>query len=438
MRQNEQVNVENDLQIETYLKRLWPLNRSITGNAVRATHDILGELLDLERIEVPTGTKCFDWCVPDEWNVEDAYVLDPDGLKIIDFKDNNLHLVGYSTPFEGTLSLDDLQDHLYSLPQQPTAIPYITSYYEKRWGFCMAHEQRAKLKNGKYKVVIRGSLRPGAMTMSQAVLTGSSEKEVLLSTYTCHPSMANNELSGPVVLAFLYRRLKQIKNRRLTYRFLFVPETIGTIAYLSKFGSRLVRDVVAGYVATCAGTSEPFTYKRSRQGISLADRAAAYVLKRYTNSPLFLDFSPRGSDERQYCSPGFDLPVGVIARSIFGQYSEYHTSLDNLDFISAEAIKETVSVYFSLLMLLDKNNIYERTEPFCEPNLGKRGLYPTEGAQKKSEFVNALMWVLNMCDGKTDVLKIAERSSVDFWDLVTACERAEQHGLIRVSQDKHE
>jgi len=425
---------ETPEELNGWLKRLWPILRSITGNGVRRTHDLLSELLPLERIEIPSGTKCFDWVVPKEWNVDAAYVLTPAGQRILDIEINNLHLVNYSIPFRGKVSREELDAHLFSLPEKPDAIPYVTSYYSPRWGFCIAHSMREKLEDGEYEVVIDSRFSDGSMTMSEAVLRGESSREVLISTYTCHPSMANNELSGPLLAAFLYRRLARVKNRRLTYRFIFLPETIGSIAYLQKNAKALQDNVIAGYVATCVGDSAPFTYKRSRRGNTLADRAAEHVLVNYAREqPRFQNFSPRGSDERQYCSPGFDLPVGVIARSIFHLYPEYHTSLDNLDFICAESLLASIDAYFAVCMLLDRNITYRRTHPFCEPHLGKYDLYPNIGAGKKSDSINELLWLLNLADGQHDLLAMSERTGLGFWKFDTAAKICEEKGLVTQS-----
>ncbi|WP_078125517.1 DUF4910 domain-containing protein [Leptospira alexanderi] len=429
----KEIERESIQEIDSYLYRLWPILRSITGNGVRLTHDILSEILPLKRIEVPSGTVAYDWTVPEEWVIRDAYVIDPDGIKILDIKENNLYLVNYSTAFSGIISKEELDTHLYSLPDKPDAIPYVTSYYERKWGFCISHKQRQNLKEGNYQVYIDAEHIQGSLTMSESVLPGKETKEVLISTYTCHPSMGNNELSGPLVASFLYKRLASIPERRYTYRFVFLPETIGSITYLSLHGDALKKNIEAGFVVSCIGNPSPFTYKKSRLGNSLADRVAIYNLSKYSNvEPLIKEFTPRGSDERQYCSPGFNLPVGVIARSIYHCYPEYHTSLDNLDFISAQTIQSSIDAYFTICMSLDKNLTYTRTSPYCEPQLGKKGLYPNVGACKKGDFVNALLWLLNLADGKNDLLSIAEISGVDYWFLTEVADKCIENDLIQV------
>lgn len=418
-------------EIAHYFDRLWPILRSITGEGVRQTHDILGELVALKRHEIPTGTNVLDWIVPKEWVVREAYVVTPHGQRILDIESNNLHLLNYSVPFRGELSRAQLDEHLYSLPDQPGAIPYVTSYYAPRWGFCLPHSQRQALAEGTYQVVVDTAHSDGSLTLSEAVLPGESEQEVLLSTYTCHPSLANNELSGPLVTAFLYRRLAAWKRRRLTYRFVFLPETIGSIAYLQLRGEHLKRQLIAGYVLTCIGDDAPFTYKRSRQGDSVADRAALYTLKGLEN-PKIHNFFPQGSDERQYCSPGFDLPVGSLMRSMYGTYPEYHTSYDDRSFVSFTALQESVSVYETMLRTLDNNRSYRNLEPFGEPNLGRRGLYSPRGAAFPPEHVTAILWVLNYSDGKHDLLDIAERSGLDFTTLTGAAASCLEAGLLEV------
>ena len=418
-------------QIEALFDRLWPLLRSLTGEGVRATHDILSEYLPLQRIEVPSGTRVFDWVVPKEWVVRRAYIVAPDGRPILDVADNNLRLVNYSVPFRGTLSRAVLDKHLHSRPDMPDAIPYVTSYYEPRWGFCLSENERTALPDGDYEIVVDTELKDGALTISEAVLPGLEADEVLISTYTCHPSLANNELSGPLVAAMLYRRLAAWPERRLTYRFVFAPETIGAIAYLSLRGDHLRERLVAGYVATCCGLGTHFTYKRSRRGDSLADRAALHALKSLRADHRVRDFTPTGSDERQYCSPGFNLPVGSLIRGAYGEYPEYHTSLDNKSLIDFPALCGTVEAYEAMCRTLDRNETFENVLPYGEPQLGRRGLYPTLGAVDQAERVQAMMWVLNLSDGDHDLLSIAERSGLAIDQLWPAAIVAEEAGILR-------
>jgi aminopeptidase-like protein len=369
--------------------------------------------------------------VPPEWVVHDAHVIDPAGRRILDFRENNLHLLGYSAPFRGVLSRAELDEHLHSLPEQPSAIPYRTSYYAPRWGFCLAHEQRERLPEGDYEVVVDTELRAdGSLTIGEAFLPGEEAGEVLVSTYTCHPSLANNELSGPLVSAFLCQRVAGWPRRRLGYRFVFVPETIGAIAYLSSHGDHLRDRLVAGYVVTCIGDPAPFTLKRSRRGNSLADRAAEYVLAELPKSRI-VDFFPSGSDERQYCSPGFNLPVASVMRSMYTTYPAYHTSLDNRDFVSFAAMAESVDVYERILRTLDTNVRLVNTAPYGEPQLGRRGLYPSLGAARTvDERVEAMLWVLNQSDGEHDLLQIAVRSGVPMEEIAAAADDLTRGGLL--------
>ena len=423
--------METTEEIARYFDRLWPLLRSITGEGVRRTHDILAELIPLTRIEIPSGTEVFDWTVPKEWVVREAYVIAPNGKRIFDIKDNNLHILNYSIPFKGKVTRAELDAHLHSLPESPDAIPYVTSYYSPRWGFCLSQRQRDALSDGDYFVCIDSDLIDGSMTLGEAVLPGEEEAEVLISTYTCHPSLANNELSGPLVAAFLYRRLAALRSRRLTYRFVYLPETIGSVTYLSLHGDHLRKRLVAGFVVTCVGDAGPFTYKRSRRGDSLADRAAIHVLTRRKVANTILDFFPDGgSDERQYCSPGFNLPVGSLMRSMYGRYRGYHTSLDNRDFISFEAMAGSVDVYFDIMRVLESNVTYCGLAPYGEPQLGKRGLYGTLGGQEMPNLTSAMLWLLNYADGEHDLLSVAERSGHDVELLNTAAKACVAAGLL--------
>jgi aminopeptidase-like protein len=422
-------------ELEAYFDRLWPLLRSITGDGVRQTHGILGELLPLTRFEIPTGTEVFDWTVPPEWVVREAYVAAPDGQRLLDVHENNLHLVNYSAPFRGRLSRRELEQYLYSRPDLPQAVPYVTSYYDRRWGFCISHDDRLRLPEGDYDIVVDTDLIDGSLTISEAVLPGETPQEILISTYTCHPSLANNELSGPLVAAFLYRQLAALEARRLTYRFVFLPETIGSVAYLAMRGDHLLERLVAGYVVTCVGDAGPFTYKRSRRRNSIADRAALHCLRRWPEARI-VDFFPSGSDERQYCSPGFDLPVGSIMRTMYGKYPEYHTSLDDKSLISFAAMRETIELYARTCRVIDRNRSYVSLKPLGEPQLGKRGLYPTIGGQAGTERIEALLWLLNYSDGKHDLLAIADRSGIDFEVLAEAADKCIEHRLLQALDEE--
>lgn len=418
--------------LEKYFDRLWPLNRSLTGNANRETLGILSEIIDLKISEIPSGTECFDWKVPPEWNVKEAWIKDGSGKIIVDFRKNNLHLLGYSTGFSGKMELKLLKEHLYSLPAQPDVIPYLTSYYKRKWGFCITYRQLKELSEDTYEVFIDADLNEnGSMTIAEAVIKGETEEEVLLSTYICHPSMANNELSGPLVTAFIFNELKKSGRKKYTYRFLFLPETIGAVYYLSVNGEELKKKLIAGYVVTCAGDRGNFTYKRSRNGNSAADRAAEIMLKQKEKEYIIEDFFPTGSDERQYCSPGYDLPVGSLMRTRYGKYNEYHTSADNKEFISFERMEDTVRMYLDIINVIEKNAYYKNLKPYCEPQLGKYGLYPEIGSDKDTaETVSSLMWALNLSDGMNDLITISEKSGTEFEKIAEACEILEKKGIL--------
>lgn len=420
------------IELERFFDRLFPINRSLTGEGNRESLKILSEIVDLKLYEVPSGTECFDWTVPPEWNVKEAWIKDNSGTTIVNFKDLNLHLLGYSIPFKGQLPLDELKSHLFSIAAMPETVPYLTSYYQERWGFCLKHSQLTSLKEDTYNVLIDAELNAnGSMTYGEAFIQGESDEEVLLSTYICHPSMANNELSGPLVTSFIYKLLKGRK-LRYSYRFLFLPETIGAIYYLSRFGDKLKDKLIAGFVVTTIGDKGAFTYKRSRQGNSLSDNAVEMVLSQTETEYTIEDFFPNGSDERQYCSPGFNLPVGSLMRTRYLKYKEYHTSDDNKSFISFDAMEKSVEKYIEVINVIEKNRIYINQSPFCEPLLGKRGLYPTLGSQQEvQEYVNATLWLLNLSDGTNDLISISKKSKINFSLLSQIAGKLLEHGLIK-------
>lgn len=423
-------------ELENYFDRLWPITRSLTGAGNRETLKILSEIADLSITEVPSGTECLDWNVPPEWTIKEAWIKDSRGRKIVDMADNNLHILGYSEPFSGKITYKDLKPHLYTLPDQPGLIPYLTSYYQRRWGFCLSHNQFLQLdKKETYEVYVDSSLdEKGSMTVAEAVIEGKTDKEILLSTYICHPSMANNELSGPLVTAFLYRELKKQSNLKYTYRFLFAPETIGCLYNLSQKGTYWNDHLKAGFVVTCVGDSGNFTYKRSRQGNSLTDRASETVLDQTEKKYQILDFVPRGSDERQYCSPGFNLPVGSLMRTKHGDYPEYHTSGDNKSFIDFTGMENSVLKYLKIIEVLEKNETYINTQPYGEPQLGKRGLYPTLSQKTKSNYIEAMMWILNLADGDHDLISISKESNISIDDLLPVIHRLLKKGLLKTGE----
>jgi aminopeptidase-like protein len=410
---------------------LFPINRSLTGPGVRETLAYLQRLLpDLVVHSIASGERAFDWVVPDEWTVRDAYVTDERGERIIDFRESNLHLVGYSEPVDRWITLDQLQGHLHSLPQQPDAIPYITSYYQRRWGFCVSHRQREALQPGRYHVVIDADLRPGYLNYGELILPGKVDREILLSTYICHPSMANNEIAGPVVTSALARWLSS-KLRRFRYRIVFIPETIGSIVYLSRNLEEMKKATIAGFVITCCGDDRAFSFLGSRFGNTLADRAARHVLSRHYAGYREYPFLKRGSDERQYCSPGIDLPVVSIMRSKYGEYPQYHTSLDDLSFISPTGLAGAFGAIKRTIELIETNRVY-RTKILCEPQLSNRGLYPTLSTLETAKTVETMMNVLAYADGDHDLLAIADRIDVGFHECASIAKALHAEDLLEI------
>jgi aminopeptidase-like protein len=400
-------------EIYRFAEEAYPICRSITGDGVRETLKILQRTIPLEIREVPTGTAVFDWTVPREWNVRDAWIKNPRGEKVVDFKRHNLHLLGYSVPVDETLSLVELKEHLYTLPERPDAIPYRTSYYQDRWGFCLPHAELASWEDGEYEVRIDTTLEDGHLTYGELFLEGATEETVLFSTHICHPSLANDNLSGLGVCTHLASLLADV-DRRYSYRFLFLPGTIGAITWLAT-QEEDARRVAHGLVAANLGDPGKFHYKRSRQGRAEIDRAALRVLEDAGDPFEAIDFVPFGYDERQYCSPGFDLAVGSLTRTPWGRYAEYHTSGDNLDLVRPESLGTSLRRYLEVVCVLEENRRYKNLNPCCEPQLGKRGLYRTIGGSDAGrERELALLWVLNQSDGSMTLLDIAERSGLAF------------------------
>ena len=411
--------------------KLFPIPRSLSGEGVRETLRYLRTIIpDLEMKEIPSGSQVGDWTVPDEWNVREAWIADATGKKIIDFTECNLHLVGYSIPFSGEMTREELEPHLYSLPEQPDAIPYVTSYYERRWGFCLTQNQRDKLGNGPFTVHIDADLSPGSLTYGELVIEGESQKEVLLSTYVCHPSMANNELSGPVVATALARWLANLDKRKYTYRVLFLPETIGAIAYLSEHLEHLKDHVVAGWVLTCMGDDRDYSYVPSRLGDTLADRISRRVLEALPNGFVEYSFLDRGSDERQWCAPGADLPVCSVMRSKYAAYPEYHTSLDNLDVISSAGLQGGFDVIQRCIEILEKNTFWMATT-LGEPQMGKRGLYSTISLKNSAASTREMMNVLAYCDGQHDDELIQAQTGLSAEQTSAILDTLLAEGLIR-------
>ena len=418
-------------EIHGLCSKLFNINRSITGDGVRQTLAILKEFMpDLSITEVPTGTSVFDWTIPKEWKVKDAYIISPSGNKICSFKENNLHLVGYSTPIHTKLSLSELQNNLYSLPDWPTAIPYITSYYEERWGFCLTQQQRDCLEDGEYEVFIDSELFNGSLTYGELLIKGKTDKEIFISTYICHPSMANNELSGPTVTTFIANWLVGRADNRYSYRFVFIPETIGSITYLSRNKDYLKANVFAGFNVTCIGDNRDYSYLPSRNGETISDAVARHVLKHICPTYKSFKWTDRGSDERQYCAPGIDLPIASIMRTKYGAYNEYHTSLDDLTYVvTAEGLDGGYNALKSAIEALEQNK-YPKVNVFCEPQLGKRGLYPTLSTKSSGSDVRLMMDLITWSDGTKSLLEIAEICNVPIWELYPIVKKLSDHQLL--------
>jgi aminopeptidase-like protein len=421
--------------MHAFAAKLFPICRSITGNGVRETLAIIKRdiISDLAIHEVPSGTKCFDWEVPDEWNIRDAWLKGPAGDNVANFRDNNLHVVGYSVPIDERMPLARLRPHLHSNPEMPDAIPYVTSYYERRWGFCLRHAERSRLVDGEYHAFIDSTLEPGHLTYADLLIPGQSDREVLISTYVCHPSMANNELSGPVVAAFLARWIAGLPSRRLSYRFVFAPETIGAIVYLSRNLEHLKRHTVAGFNLTCIGDDRGYSYVSTRNGATLADRTVQHVMTHVAPAHIKYGWMDRGSDERQYGWPGVDLPVVAVMRSKFGAYPEYHTSLDDLSVVTPTGLAGGLAVLQRCIEALEANVVY-RTPFLCEPQIGRRGLYRTLGVGSTGEAAQMRLDIMSCADGEHDLLQIADAIGRPVWDLLPYVRELVAHDLLQAGQ----
>lgn len=417
------------------MRHLWPICRSLTGPGVRESLDIIEGQLPLERYATPSGQAVFDWRVPPEWRIRDAYIADESGARIVDFRENNLHVVQYSEPVDTVLDLAELQARLNSIPAQPDAIPYLSSYYRRSWGFCMTERQRQALKPGKYRCVIDSEFKSdGQLDFAQCVVRGASPDEIFFSTYLCHPSMANNELSGPVVQTKLFEILSRITGLRLSYRAAFTTETIGTLCYLERFGKSLKRSMQGGCVISCVGDPGPFTFVKSRIGNSISDQIFAHALAHKASSKKvsLRDWHPNGSDERQYCSPAFNFPMGSFSRSRFAEFPEYHTSLDNLEFVKECALQESLEFLVRVCQAFELSLYPIRVNPYGEPQLGKRGLYQSDRTSLDIPTTDR-MFILAYADGLHSMLQIAELSNRPIWELLDPLQSLIDANLITLS-----
>lgn len=416
-------------EIFSLIKELYPICRSITGEGVRETLKIISKTIPIQINEIKTGTKIFDWEIPKEWNVNDAYIIDPDGRKFAEFKKLNLHLLNYSIPFNGEVEFQELKKHLFTIPEQPELIPYRTSYYNENWGFCIAHNEFKNLSDGKYKVYIDTKLKSGVLNWGEYYIKGETEDEVLLTTHICHPSLCNDNLSGISILTHLVNTIQK-KKLKYSYRFLFIPGTVGSITWLAQNKNRLNK-IKYGLVMTLLGDSHNFTYKKSRRGDSLIDNAIKLISEINGNNIKIKEFIPFGYDERQFCSPGINLPVGCLTRSSYGEFPEYHTSADNLDFINEKNLLESYNFILDLILFIETNKKYLNLFPMCEPQLGKRDIYSAISGSNNRNKELALLWILNYSDGNNSLQDIAYKSKINIDVLEQSAKILERKGLIK-------
>ncbi|WP_327674351.1 DUF4910 domain-containing protein [Kitasatospora sp. NBC_00458] len=430
-------------RMHALVERLYPICRSITGDGVRATLDIVGEHLPLRVHEVPTGTRVLDWTVPQEWNIRDAYIADGTGRRVVDFAASSLHVLGYSVPVAATMPLSELRGHLHTLPEHPSWVPYRTSYYKPEWGFCLAQETLDAMPDGEYEVRIDSTLADGHLTYAEHVVPGQVADEVIVSCHVCHPALANDNMAGVAVAVFLAQELAE-RTPYYTYRFIFAPGTIGAITWLARNAERVGGTapgqaepgtggrVEHGLVLACAGDRGRLTYKQSRRGDAEIDRVLRHVLRESGRPHQVTEFTPYGYDERQYCSPGFDLGVGSLSRTPYAGYPEYHTSADNPDFVSPEALADTLAVCREAFAVLDRNRRYLNLSPYGEPHLGRRGLYDSLGGRSDAKQAQlAMLWVLSLSDGGHSLLDVAERSGLPFDTVAAAADALHGAGLIK-------
>lgn len=438
---NDEIIKNSKNQMFSLIEKLFPICRSITGNGVRESLKIIKEVIPIEIIEIPSGTKVFDWEIPKEWNIKDGFIKNSKNEKIVDFKKSNLHILNYSVPINKKVSFNELKQHLFTLPDLPNAIPYLTSYYNENWGFCISFNDFLKLdKDEEYDVFIDSTLEKGFLTYGELLLKGRVEDEILITCYTCHPSLCNDNLSGVVLVTLLAKILKETK-LNYSIRFLFIPETIGAITWLNQNEKNLSK-IKYGLVATCVGDSGNITYKKTKKGNSSLDIIVERTLKKIGDTYKIIDFFPSGSDERQFCSPGINLNVGSVMRTPYGEFDEYHTSLDNLKFIKKESLTDSLKKYISIILEIDKtienidinqNKIFLNKNLKCEPQLGKRGIYESIGGQKNESLNDlALLWIMNQSDGENSLLDISIKSKIPFDIISSNAEILEKFGLIEI------
>tara|TARA_B100000686_G_C16786186_1_gene975412 strand:- start:197 stop:1489 length:1293 start_codon:yes stop_codon:yes gene_type:complete len=427
------IKLPNGNKIFQLSKSLWPIYRSITGDGVRQSLNIIKKICpNLKILEFKSGTKVFDWIIPDEWNVSEAYIIDPMGKKFCNIKDNNLHLVSYSSPFNKILDLNSLDKHLHSIKNRPNSIPYITSYYKKNWGFSLEHNKRKKLKKGKYKVVIKSKFKKGSLTIGEILIKGKSKKEFLISTNICHPSLANNEISGPAVTTYLAKFLNEYKNLRYSYRIIYVPETIGSLTYISKNFNKMKKNIFSGLNVVCVGDNRCFSFLPSRLDNKLIDKTARHVLKWIDSSYKEYSWSYRGSDERQYCAPGIDLPIASIMRSKYAEYPEYHNSDDKLGkFVNAQGLFGAYNAIIQTIIAIE-NHCYPLIKTIGEPNLSKYNLYPKTSKFRKRGKVELLLDIISQSDGKNSIIDIAEKSNFPIWELYPLILKLKEKKLLKL------
>lgn len=421
-------------EMHRLITELYPICRSITGDGVRQTLRLIEQHIPVNIHEIRSGTQVFDWTVPKEWNIQDAYIKNAKGERIVDFHQSNLHVVSYSQPIHETMPLEQLRPHLFSLPEHPEWVPYRTSYYKESWGFCLSHRQLAELKDEEYEVCIDSSMTNGHLTYGECFIKGDTDQEILISCHICHPSLCNDNLSGIAVATFLAKALHATP-LRYSYRFVFIPGTIGSITWLALHENG-ISNISNGMVITGVGDPGPITYKKSRQGNAGIDRVVSHMLKASGKPHTIMEFFPYGYDERQYCSPGFNLPVGCFMRTPHGEYAEYHSSGDNLTFVQPESLQESFAFCLGAMNLLEKNKTYISQNPKCEPQLGKRGLYRAIGGQSEgAKREMAMLWVLNLADGRHSVLEMAERSGMPVEIIHEAAELLVTHDLLQELKD---